>query len=124
MIILLKIKNVTEKENFENNVSFQDLKIKSVEPPYKNQKQWNITDRFRNEWNVLFNGNVNEFSIFGVPHFGCDKQFRVDFTMTENNIEIYRALKDGRNIVSERLLKQFSQVILMVNSFYKFGYMK
>lgn len=87
-------------------------------------KQWNISDSFGNEWNVVFNGNVNEFSIFGVPHFGCDKQFRVDFTMTENNIEIYRALKDGRNIVSERLLKQFSQVILMVNSFYKFGYMK
>lgn len=121
---MFKFENTTEKETFENVISFQELKIKLVESPNKVQKQWNIKDRFGNEWNIAFNGNVDEFSIYNVPHFSCDKPFRVDFTMSGNNIEIHRALKNGRNIVSERLLKQFSQLVLMVNSFYKFGYMK
>lgn len=123
-IIMFKFENTTTKEVFENTINFQRLEIKQIEDSYKTQKQWNIKDRFGNEWNVVFSGNVDEFYIYNVPHFSYDKPFRVDFTMSGNNIEIHRALKNGRNIVSERLLKQFSQLILMVNSFYKFGYMK
>lgn len=122
--IMFKFKNTTEKEVFENTISFQGLKIKSIKSPYKTQKQWNITDRFGNEWNVVFSGNVDDFYLYSVPHFQCDKPFRVDFIMNGNNVEIHRALKNGRNIVSDRLLKQFAQLILMVNCFYKFGYMK
>ncbi len=121
---MIKFENITKKEHFENTIEFQDLKIKPIQALYKNQKQWNITDRFGNEWNVVFTGNVNEFYIYSVTHFGCDKPFRVDFIMNGNNIEIHRALKNERNIVSERLLKQFSQIVLIVNCFYKFGYMK
>lgn len=121
---MYKFENKTERESFENMIDFQGLKIKPIQALYGNQKQWNIKDRFGNEWNVVFSGNVDEFYIYNVPHFSYDKPFRVDFTMSGNNIEIHRALKNGRNIVSERLLKQFSQLILMVNSFYKFGYMK
>lgn len=121
---MYKFENITEKESFENTIDFQCLKIKSIKALHENQKQWNITDRFGNEWNVVFSGNVNEFYLYNVPHLSYDKPFRIDFMMTGNNIEIHKALKNGRNIVSERLLKQFSQLILMVNSFYKFGYMK
>lgn len=122
---MFKFENTTTKEVFRNTIDFQRLEIKSIESLNKMQKQWNIKDRFGNEWSVVFfSGNVDEFSIYNVPHFSCDKPFRVDFTMNGNYIEIHRALKNGRNIVSERLLKQFSQLILMVNSFYKFGYMK
>ncbi len=121
---MFKFENVTTKENFERAINLQRLEINQIEALYKARKQWNIKDRFGNEWNVVFSGNVDEFYICNVPHFSCDKPFRVDFTMSGNNIEIHRALKNGRNIVSERLLKQFSQLILMVNSFYKFGYMK
>lgn len=123
-IIMFKFENITTKENFERAIKFQRLEINQIEALYKARKQWNIKDRFGNEWNVIFSGNVDEFYVCNVPHFSCDKPFRVDFTMSGNNIEIHRALKNGRNIVSERLLKQFSQLILMVNSFYKFGYMK
>lgn len=122
--IMYKFENITEKESFENTIEFQCLKIKSIKALHDNQKQWNITDRFGNEWNVVFTGNVNEFYLYNVPHLSYDKPFRIDFVMTGNNIEIHKALKNGRNIVSERLLKQFSQLILMVNCFYKFGYMK
>lgn len=121
---MFKFENVTTKENFERAINLQRLEINQIEALYKARKQWNIKDRFGNEWNVVFSGNVDEFYICNVPHFSCDKPFRVDFTMNGNNIEIHRALKNGRNIVSERLLKQFSQLILMVNNFYKFGYMK
>ena len=121
---MFKFENTTEKESFENTIDFQCLKIKSIKALHDNQKQWNIIDRFGNEWNVVFSGNVNEFYLYNVPHFGCDKPFRVDFTMSGNKVEIHRALKNGRNIVSEKLLKQFSQLILMINCFYKFGYMK
>jgi hypothetical protein len=121
---VIKFKNTTEKESFKNMIEFQGLKIKPIQALYDNQKQWNITDSFGNEWNVVFTGNVDELYIYNVPHFGCDKPFRVDFIMNGNNVEIHRALKNGRNIVSERLLKQFSQLILMINSFYIFGYMK
>lgn len=121
---MIKFENTTGKESFENTMNFQGLKIKPIQALYDDQKQWNITDRFGNEWNVVFSGNVNEFYLYNVPHFGYDKPFRVDFIMNGNNVEIYKALKDGRNIVSDRLLKQFSQLILMVGCFYKFGYMK
>ncbi|OLA94849.1 MAG: hypothetical protein BHW64_01750 [Candidatus Melainabacteria bacterium LEY3_CP_29_8] len=121
---MLKFENTTERESFENTIDFQGLKIKPIQALYDNQKQWNITDRFGNEWNVVFTGNVNEFYLYNVPHLSCDKPFRIDFVMTGNNIEIHKSLKNGRNIASERLLKQFSQLILMVNCFYKFGYMK
>ena len=121
---MFKFKNVTERESFENIINSQDLKINLIREPYKTQKQWNIQDRFGNEWNVVFTGNVNEFYLYNVPHLSYDKPFRIDFVMTGNNIEVHKALKNGRNIVSERLLKQFSQLILMINCFYKFGYMK
>lgn len=121
---MIKFENTTGKEFFENTMNFQDLKIRPIQPLYDNQKQWNITDRFGNEWNLVFSGDVNEFYLYNIPHYGCDKPFRGDFCMNENNIEIHRALKNGKNIVSDRLLKQFSQLILMVSCFYKFGYMK
>lgn len=121
---MIKFENTMVKESFENTMNFQGLKIKPIQALYDDQKQWNITDRFGNEWNVVFSGNVNEFYLYNVPHYGCDRPFRVDFCMSKNNIEIHRALKNGKNIVSDRLLKQFSQLILMVSCFYKFGYMK
>ena len=121
---MIKFENMTEKESFENIMNFQGLKIKPTQALYDDQKQWNITDRFANEWIVVFSGNVNEFYLYYVPHFGCDKPFRVDFIMNGNNVEIHKALKNGRNITSERLLKQFTQLILMISCFYKFGYMK
>lgn len=122
--MMYKFENITEKESFENMINFQGLKIKPIMPIYKNQKQWNIKDRFGNEWNVVFSGKVDEFLIYNVPHFQCDKPFRIDFIMNGNNVEIHRAFKNGRNIVSDRLLKQFLQLILMISCFYKFGYMK
>ena len=121
---MYKFENKTERESFENTIDFQGLKIKPIQALYGNQKQWNITDRFGNEWNVVFTGNVNEFYLYNVPHLNYDKPFRIDFVMTGNNIGIHRALKNGRNIVSEKLLKQFSQLILMINCFYKLEYMK
>lgn len=121
---MYKFENKTERESFENMIDFQGLKIKPIQALYGNQKQWNITDRFGKEWNVVFTGNVNEFYLYNVPRLSCDKPFRIDFVMTGDNIEIHRVLKNGRTIVSERLLKQFSQLILMINCFYKYGYMK
>ena len=50
--IMYKFENITEKESFENTIDFQCLKIKSIKALHENQKQWNITDRFGNEWNV------------------------------------------------------------------------
>ena len=111
---MIKFKNTTEKESFKNMIEFQGLKIKPIQALYDNQKQWNITDSFGNEWNVVFTGNVDELYIYNVPHFGCDKPFRVDFIMNGNNVEIHIIINHigrvftrfGINIMCQLFLSQ------------------
>ncbi len=119
---MYKSTNITTKENFLKYIEFNGIEIKPVEVCAKNQRAWNVVDKFGNEWNIFFTGNVSEFSICNVPHYPCDKPFRVDIVSSGNKIEIHRAEKNGRHIKADRLLKEFTQLALMVNCYIQFGY--
>ncbi len=121
---MYRFTNTTTKENFLKSIEWSGNKIKPAEAYGKNQKAWNVIDKFGNEWNILFTGNVDEYSIFNVPHHPCDKPFKVDIVSSGNKIEIHRAEKNGRCIKADRLLKEFTQLALMVNCYIQFGYMK
>lgn len=121
---MYKFTNITTKENFLKETEWSGKKIVTVESPFKCQKQWQVSDRFGNIWNIRFNGNVNEYSIWNVCKYPTDEPFRVDIVSSGNKVEIHRAEKNGRKIKSDRLLKGFSQLALMVNCYSQFGYLK
>ena len=120
---MLKFKNMTTKENFLQHVEWSGKKVEQIEAYEKDQRAWQISDRFGNVWNVLFKGSVNEWSVFNVPQYG-EPPFKVDIVSCGNDIEIHRAEKAGRKIESDRLLKQFSQLAMMVNCYIQFNYLK
>ena len=116
--------NMTTKEKFLKNVEWSGNKIEQVEPPCKRQKLWRVSDKFGNVWNILFRGEVDEYSIYNVCKYPTDEPFRVDIISSGNKIEIHKAEKNGRKIKSDRLLKSFSQLAMMVNCYSQFGYLK
>lgn len=121
---MYKFQNNTTKENFIRNIEWSGMEIKPTEVHGKLQKSWQLSDKFGNVWNILFRGNVNEYSIFNVCKYQSDKPFRVDILSYGNNIEICKAEKNGRKIKANRLLKQFSQLAMTVNCYSQFGYLK
>lgn len=121
---MYKLTNTTTKEAFLKDIEWNGQKIKPLKTLSKYQKGWQVSDRFGNVWNIIFNGNVNEYSIYNVCKYPCDAPFKVDIISTGNKVEIYRAEKKGRKIKSDRLLKNFAQLGLMVNCYCQFGHLK
>lgn len=120
---MLKFKNTTTKEDFLRSVKCRGQKIEPIELSGKIQKAWKISDKFENEWQVYFTKGIEEWSIFNIGRHG-EIFFRVDIVLCGSDIEIWRAEKNGKNIKSERLLKQFMQVAIMVSCYHQFGYFK
>ena len=119
-----KFINNTTKENFLENIEWSGNKIERIQIPFKRPKLWQISDRFGNVWEVLFKGDVGEYSISNVCRYPSDKPFTVDIISNGNKVEIHKAIKNRRNIKSDRLLKQFSQIAMMVNCYVQFVYLK
>ena len=87
----------------------------------KGRKAWEITDRFNNRWEVVFNGNVNEWTISGCVDY---EPFKVFVYMTDSHVEIHKAYHNGRTIKADRLLKKYINLASLVNCYHKFGYLK
>lgn len=127
---MIKFENVTPLDKFKEYVKWERLVIRedellSVKPhSIRNKRVWNITDKFDNEWNILFNGKVDEWSIFNVCNKDIDVPFRVDIISSGNKIEIHRAEKNGRKLKADRNLKQFCELATWVNCLIQFGYLK
>lgn len=121
---MYKFRNVATKEDFKKSNEWADRKICLVEHPSKIQKVWNVKDRFGNEWNIIFSGRVDEWRICNVCNYPCDIPFSVEFLSHDREIEIVRAQKAGRNYKSDRFLKQFNQLVLMVNCYNIYGYLR
>ena len=119
---MLKFTNGTTKENFLNTIQWSGNQVEHIEAYGKNQQAWQISDKFGNVWNVLFDGN-NEYSISNVCKCASDIPLNVIVLFNGNEIEIHSAEKEGRKIKAERLLKQFSQLAMMVNCYKQFGYL-
>lgn len=121
---MYRFTNMTTKENFLKNIEWSGEVLKPMETPCKSQKLWQVSDRFGNVWNILFRGEVDEYSICNVCKYPSDEPFRVDIVSSGNKIEIHRAEKNGRKIKSDRLLKGFSNLAMMLNCYSQFGYLK
>ncbi len=121
---MYKFINITTKKSFLNDIESCGREIKPIEGYGKNQKVWNVIDKFGNEWNIRFSGNVDEYSISNVPHYPCDVPFKVYIVSHGNKVEIHRVEKKGRKIQADRLLKDFTQLALMVNCYIQFGFLK
>lgn len=120
---MYKFTNATPKEVFISNAEWCGQKIKRIKSPIKTQRKWSVTDRWGNEWIVVFKGNVSEFSVYNVVKHHSDVPFSVDIVTYGNKIEIHKATTGGRVMQADRLLKKYSQLAMMVNCYLQFGYL-
>lgn len=120
---MLNFENVTTKENFLNYIKENKMELKEAEVYGKSRKCWNLSDKFGNEWNITYNSNAEQYAIFNVCKYDFDIPVIVFMQFDKNKITITNAEKAGRKIKSDRLLKQFSQLAIMVNSCVHFGFL-
>ena len=120
---MLNFENVKTKENFTNYIKENKMKLKEAEAYGKSRKCWNLSDKFGNEWNITYNANTRLYAIFSVCKYDFDVPFAVFMQFDKNKIMITNAEKAGRKIKADRLLKQFSQRAIMVNSYSNFGFL-
>ena len=127
---MIKFENITPLDKFKEYIKWQNLKIRedqllTVRPNIITGKRvWNITDRFNNEWNIVFNGRVDEWSIFNVCNKRTDIPFRVDIVSCGNKIEIHKAEENGRKLKADRYLKKFQEISMFANCLIQLGYLK
>lgn len=111
--------NVTTKENFQKHIEWANQNIKPIDIQQKSIQEWEISDRFGNVWTVSFNGNVGEFLIENKSHF--QTSFVVYLYLSGERIEIVKAVDNGRKIKSDRFLKKYKELALMVSNYFKFN---
>ena len=116
---MLKFTNNIEKENFQNNVEMWHTNVSVIEietETGKKQKTWQITDRIGENLTVLPTQNENEYSICGFLQYG-----KVPFTLgiysNGDKFEILRAIRNGRNIKSDKLLNSFRYIAKRVHCY-------
>jgi hypothetical protein len=74
-----------------------------------------------NQWKLIFTGNVGEFTIGGTNNGSA---FVVAMYLSGDKVEIVEAFERGRCIRSDRLLKKYRELTLMVSNYLRFGYLK
>lgn len=115
---MLKFQNTTTKENFQSHVDWAEEWIASAPTPHSGTRSWKIGDRFGNTWGVTFTGNVGEFTVEDTTPEGSP--FKVYLYLSGDKIEIVKALDNGRNIQSDRLLGKYKCLALMVSNYLRF----
>ena len=118
---MYKFRNVTAKEDFDKINEWADRKIYPTTHPTENVESWKITDRFGNNYNLVFDGNAIEWSIHNIS---SAIPLRVDFLLRGRDIEILRAQKGNKHYKSDRFLKQFDQLVLMASCYNIYGCLK
>lgn len=117
----MRYTNVTAKAAFQSNLDWAEQRIEPLDVDNKTVRSWRICDRFLNQWKLIFNGNVGEFTISGTNDGAT---FVVAMYLTGDKIEIVEAFDGGRHIRSDRLLKKYRELALMVSNYFRFGYLK
>ena len=120
---MLNFENVATKNSFISYIETNSQKLKEIDAYAKNRRCWNISDKYGNEWNISYNGIENQYCICNVCKDSCDVPFSVYMKFDTNKITITNAEKAGRKIKSERLLKQFSQLAIMLNCYANYWYL-
>ncbi len=113
--------NVTTKEAFQSYLDWSGQHIEPLNADSKTIRSWTICDRFMNQWKLIFTGNVGEFTIGGTNDGAA---FVVAMYLSGDKVEIMEAFDRGRCIRSNRLLKKYRELALMVSNYFRFGYLK
>jgi len=104
----MKIINKTDLKDFKDNF----LQYYNVR--YCDNGCWligNIQFNHQN-WQLRFI-SVNEWKLFHIQ-----ENFNIYFLMSGNNIEIGKVVKNGRTYKSDKYLKKYTDLILMVNTLF------
>lgn len=117
----MRYTNITPKEAFMSHLDWAEQHIEPLPTQSAIIRSWSICDRFMNRWELIFNGNVGEFTISGT-HDGIT--FVVAMYLSGDKIEIVEAVDNGRHIQADRLLKKYKELGLMVSNYLRFGYLK
>ena len=119
--------NAVTNEQFAEYLDFNKQKVVpmqllTVNPDaIKGLKAWEITDKFDNCWEVIFNENFNEWTIAGHANY-CP--FRVFVHMADSHVEIHTAHRNGKVIKADRMLQKYINLASIVNCYMRFGYFK
>ena len=119
---MIKFINRMTKEEFFEVIQWHGQKIEPIESSYKSERIWKVTDKYDNEWKIVFTGNVNEFTISSEQD--PVNPFKVYMLLNGDRVEIHKAMEYKRNITSERLLRKYSRIATMVSCYHRFGYLK
>lgn len=117
----MRYTNVTTKEAFQSHLDWAEQRIEPLHTDSKTVCSWTIYDRFMNQWKLVFTGNVGEFTVGGINNGGA---FVVAMCLSGDKFEIVEAFDRGRCIRSDRLLKKYKELALMVSNYLRFGYLK
>lgn len=114
---MLKIRNTTTKQGFEKQ-SFQIKKIG------EGKDQWQINDMYNKQFLLSYDRINDEYCISHEPYFIEDDSFSVTIASNKDMFEIRKAVKNGRELKSDKFLKRFVGLGLLVNCCTRFGYLK
>lgn len=117
---MITFKNVTTKEKFLKNNEWAGQTIRPIESWGETTRAWIIEDKFGNEWTLFFSGKSGEF-IIGDESGKSVPPFRVYLCVNDNQFSILHAVDNGRKIKSDRLLKKYKELALMVSCYSMFG---
>lgn len=125
---MVKIDNVTTKESFLRHIELfgeeiHPMPILSVKPDtIKNQKCWELSDKFQNTWIITFIGEVGEFKVEG-KEFN-NNPFVLYLHLTGSQVEIKMAIENCRRLKADRFLNKYKLLACMISCYFKFGYLK
>ena len=112
-----KVINTTDISKFKKNVP-DNYKLENIQ-----KLKWRMTDTTCNsvEWILIFNNNFNEYTLHSNDKY---QSFTVWFLMNGNNIEILKAIYNGRNEESINYLKKYSRICMLANCFLQMNLLK
>lgn len=117
----MRYTNITTKDGFQSYLEWTGQHMEQTPTRSSSVRSWQIRDRFMNQWDLIFNGNVGEFTIKGT-HDGVT--FVVAMYLSGDKFEIVEAFDNGRHIRADRLLKKYRDLGLMASNYFRFGYLK
>lgn len=125
---MLKFLNVTTKEDFLSYKDWARQQISPMTTQCSGTQAWKISDHFGNTWDVTFsrNGgeltaseNDGEFTVGGMTT--NSSPFKVYLHLCGDAVEIVMATENGRTIRSDRLLKKYRELSVMVSNYLRFN---
>jgi hypothetical protein len=114
---MIKINNVTDKNNFMEAIKDGKLKINKV-----GKNKWILQHCVFN--NLIYNLEYKDDKTFNLSYRDSYNNFTLNFTIEESLTIINKAKVNNKNCKADRVLKKYDSLAIMVNSFVNFGHIK